>query len=1266
MRLLTVLLLAVALPAVAAEEDAVQFARRAADTADFHGGLVVHVGCGRGRLTAVLRLGERWQVHGVDTKPANIAAAREHIRGLGQYGPVAIDIFDGRRLPYVDNLVNLLVAEELGRVSMAEIMRVLCPRGVACVKTRGAWKQVVKPVPAEIDEWTHYLHDPSNNAVAHDTVVAPPRGMQWCGSPRYSRHHDRMSSLSALVSAGGRLFYIFDEAPPFSILVAPEWRLIARDAFNGTILWKRDIGQWHSHMHGLKNGPADLPRRLVATREYVFATLGIDAPVSALDAGAGELVREYEATAGATGIVVSAGTLFARIGSDAVAAVDVASGKRLWLKEGPVEKLTLAADEQHVVFLSGDRIVCLHRGDGALKWESKPVRRAETYPVRSAPTLVLHEDVVLFAASEFAANGNRSWKVDKNDTLVAVSLADGRELWQAPHPLCGYASPEDLFVIDGLVWAGETTSGHAKGTMTGRDLRTGEVKCQFDPDVSSYWFHHRCHRAKATERFLLTSRTGIEFVDFRNQRWHINHWVRGACLYGVMPANGMIYAPQHPCACFPESKLSGLNALSATPAQTGSNALPRLIRGPAYGAGGTPQPGQEDSGAWPTYRHDVGRSGVASTHVPGSLDTTWRAKLGGSVSSPVIAGGLVFVAQADTHTVHALDAATGEARWQFVAGADVDSPPTVYQGLVLFGSNGGHVYCLRASDGALVWRFRAAPADVRHMYFERLTSVWPVHGSVLVHDGVLWILAGRSMFLDGGLRLYRMDPHTGKVLSESVLDDRDPKGDGDLQVYARQLNMPVAMADILSCDGRQVYMRSQAFALDGRRCPPEALPYAGNPERYSVPSTQTPEQAHLFSPTGFLDDTWWHRTYWVYGSRFPGGWAGYPQAGKVAPAAKLLVVDRERVYGFGRLPKYYRWTTPIEHHLFATPKHTPITTRDMRSTSTVVRIANSPTLKCGKTPLTATAWVKPSGNNGVVLARGGRHHGYALLLRGRHPRFAIRLAGVARVATGPKRLPADQWIHLAGVLTDDKQLELYVDGQRVASANAKDFLKANPADSMQIGADEDTTVGDDQASVPFEGAIDEVRVYHRALPPTDIAHLAQAADAARAVVGAALAFTFDNGKAEDVSGNRNHGQIEGAKTVAGKVGKALRFEGPAKGEITIGADGRWMRRLPFFVRAMVLAGDTLFVAGPPDLVDEASVHRKLGDESTQQLLAEQKAAYRGARGAHLWAISSRDGKALATRELPALPSFDGLVAAYGRLYLTTADGSVLCLASAGE
>ena len=95
-------------------------------------------------------------------------------------------------------------------------------------------------------------------------------------------------------------------------------------------------------------------------------------------------------------------------------------------------------------------------------------------------------------------------------------------------------------------------SGNQSGEYTGRDPLTGEVKKQFYPDVpeGTYWFHHRCYQAKATEKYIMPSRTGIEYVDMEKQHWDLNHWVRGACLYGILPANGLLYSTPHACACY--------------------------------------------------------------------------------------------------------------------------------------------------------------------------------------------------------------------------------------------------------------------------------------------------------------------------------------------------------------------------------------------------------------------------------------------------------------------------------------------------------------------------------------------------------------------------------------------------------------------------------------------------------------------------------------------------------------------------------------------
>ncbi|KPK44165.1 MAG: hypothetical protein AMK72_12385 [Planctomycetes bacterium SM23_25] len=212
----------------------------------------------------------------------------------------------------------------------------------------------------------------------------------------------------------------------------------------------------------------------------------------------------------------------------------------------------------------------------------------------------------------------------------------------------------------------------------------------------------------------------------------------------------------------------------------------------------------------------------------------------------------------------------------------------------------------------MAWRFRAAPYDRRIVAREQLESAWPVHGSVLIHKDVLYVVAGRSMFLDGGLTLYRLNPLTGQMLSRVKMDEKDPNTGKDLHSHIKVLSMPVASADILSCDGKRIYMRSQAIDPDGKR---------GRVAQFDL-DEQRGEDVHLFAPNGFLDDDWWHRSFWVYGRAVLGG-PGYAATGKSAPSGKIMVLDNQNVYVFGRRAEYWRWTTPTEYRLFAVDRRLP-------------------------------------------------------------------------------------------------------------------------------------------------------------------------------------------------------------------------------------------------------------------------------------------------------------------------------------------------------
>jgi len=1252
-----------------------------------------------------MRTSDSYVVHGLDADPANVAKARAHVQELGSYGKVSIARLTGDRLPYIDNLVNLVVAEELGAVPETEVMRVLVPNGIAYVKQNGEWRKTVKPRPKTIDEWTHYLHDASNNAVSQDEVVGPPRRIQWVGSPRWTRHHDHMSSLSSLVSTNGRLFYIFDEGSTASIVLPSHWSLIARDAFNGTVLWKRPIAKWFTRLWPLKSGPALLTRRLVAVGDEVYVTLGLNAPVSTLDAATGETLRTYEGTKHVDEIIYSGGVLFvvvnktpdARWGGrrnstaeirrqvrsarwhgmeSTIVAIKAATGETLWQVDSRVSPSTLAADAERAYFHDGEKVVALGRASGTQAWASEPMPVWAPQSVHSyfVPVLVVYKDVVLWAGGEKSVPHRGG-----EDTMFALSAKTGKTQWSAPHAASGYQSAEDLLVAGGLVWTGATTNGRYDGVFRGHDPVTGEVKREFPPDVpeNTYWFHHRCHRGKGTEKYLLMSRTGLEFIDINAKSWEIHHWTRGACLTGVMPCNGMVYGPPHSCACYPETKTYGFTALA--PASASVDAWraqapkDRLERGPAYDELAARESAirNPQSDAWPTYRRDPTRNACTPVSVPTDLSPAWQRNLGGRLTSVVVAEGKLFVASVDTHTVHALDAGSGERAWSYTAGGRIDSPPTIWQGRCLFGSADGHVYCLRASDGVLAWRFRAAPADQRHMAFEQVESVWPVPGSVLVQDGVAWIVAGRQVFVDGGLWLYRLDAKTGQLLSTTRMDNKDPETGENLQIRHQVLQMPVGLPDILSSDGKRVYMRSQVFEMDGKRGP--LGPHTG--DRVLQATVQRGEGAHLFAPYGFVDGSWFHRSYWVYGRSFSGGHGGYYGAGKFAPSGRILAADAENVYGYGRKPQYLRWTTPLEYHLFATSNEPPelpeiaASRRGPMPTGSWIQVDKRASLDPSGKPLVIEALVKAEKPNGVVAAHGGPAHGYALYLKGGLPQFAIRVEGKAFVVSAEQKV-VGKWTHLAGVLTPEKKLEIYVDGKLAGAAEGGGFIASDPAQDMQVGADvgRGQGVGSYQSPGPFTGLIDEVRVFHGRVSAEEIVgHCTTPGNATAKEAKLVLHFDFEKGKAQDSSKKSNHGKLGTVKATEGKDGNAMQFDGKGGVKASGKRGGHFVQYTwsvdspPLFVRAMVKAGETLFLAGPRDVLDEGAAVGQLGDEAVQKALSEQDDALAGKQDALVLAVSAADGKTLAQLKLAATPTWDGMAAAAGRLYLSTTDGKVLCL-----
>jgi hypothetical protein len=100
----------------------------------------------------------------------------------------------------------------------------------------------------------------------------------------------------------------------------------------------------------------------------------------------------------------------------------------------------------------------------------------------------------------------------------------------------------------------------------------------------------------------------------------------------------------------------------------------------------------------------------------------------------------------------------------------------------------------------------------------------------------------------------------------------------------------------------------------------------------------------------------------------------------------------------------------------------------------------------------------------------------------------------------------------------------------------------------------------------------------------------------------------------------------------------------AKSKSAAGWVSKWSAKIPMTGKAMTLAGDTIFIAGAPLVFDPDDL----------------AATYEGRRGGVLWAASANNGSKIAKYTLDTLPAWDGIAAAYGKLFIVDQEGNVEC------
>ena len=753
-----------------------------------------------GQLATELAWGEGLTVH-VWNPSDNVASqARQIAVDEGIHGTRVI-AEHGRldRLPYAENTVDVLVAvadDTTEELSVSEVLRVLRPDGRAVLGTertpaalaewleqhgvRGAelhesaeasYATIVKPRPAGEGDWSHIEHGPDNNPVANDSLIKAPYMTKWLGTPYY------IAMPAVTVSAGGRIFLATGHIAHHEREEPWLNTLIARNGYNGTVLWQRKLpDNYLVHRSAF-----------IATADHLYMIDPDGSGCLVVDAHSGEERGRIEVP-GRRGqwkwMAISDGVLLALIGGDKdppqttivrskrshwswgdlskgyypdripwgfgqkIVAIDLETREPVWQhrEKTDIDSRGMVVGGGRVFYYCPDaQLGCLELASGEQVWtnpdeevrkliEEKGRGLSSTPGFRTMTFSLFTPDVLIYQGQT-------------RQNVVAVSTKYGTMLWNRQKTT---NNPNAISVDDNLILGiGE------QGSSLLVDPESGET-------LGDLGFAKRsCARLTATSDSLFCRGMpeGLTRFDLNTKQVNFNGAVRPSCNDGVVAANGLLYMGPWACDC--NLTLMGRVVMCSAgdfDFQRQGNSEPESLADDER-----VEEIASDDADWSTYRGNTARSAGTSVAIPTDAGRLWTftPRTAVAPTAATTAGGLIFTA-GDDGAVRAIDADTGHLRWEYHTAGAVRQSPTIAEDRAYFGSGDGYVYCLEAASGRALWRYRVAPIERRIPVYGSLSSTWPVHSGVLVEDGVAYAAAGIIDY--DGTYVVALDALSGELL----------------------------------------------------------------------------------------------------------------------------------------------------------------------------------------------------------------------------------------------------------------------------------------------------------------------------------------------------------------------------------------------------------------------------------------------------------------------------------------------------------------------
>lgn len=747
--------------------------------------------------------------------PEATSGLRARIVAAGLHGRVTVAEWDGERLPLVDNLAALVVADldRHTKVDREELLRVIRPTGTLLVGQRQQWTAVEKARPEGADDWPQYHYDAAMTDRSRDLLAGPAQGIQWLGG------HNSIQGAKMGVRIIGSQIVLVDERG-----------VVARDAFSGLPLWRRDdlhvdnryaflVDEQRVYLAAKPEDPKDFAPCMVGLdlksgRQSIEYTEGVKLGWAAVGLTAKEYqelnrtdrkqASELRETALKTYENVQArladGVLLQTLNEQLVA-LDAESGRRLWSKKLTEESLTVVdprrGEEQrvrhlwhHPLILDG-RVYAVEgepaRSWSYTHWPMGAVRAVHCLDLKSGRSQWIWQwpDSLGKPAAAYNMTPAGDWLglmlrtrvSQKSPPAIVFVRRDGKShkyVIETPYgkEIGGGHSHARLLFADGKVWVNGTTN-----PIGAIDLTQPEDKARWDLTYAKLPRPVGCTVTRATPNYIFGSLTTYSFDEESIQ--HTNA-ARSVCDVGATPAAGMTFITPTQCFCAPY--LPGFKAFHPRPF-AGQQTLDRLEKGTAGPAAKTDAPAD-----WPMYMANPRRGNWTDAKVPRKLKRIWTISPAtelpehpivaewrdnwytqGPITPLCVAEGVAVCGLVDQQQVVALDPAKGTELWRATVDGRVDTSPTIRDGLVYAGTRNGWVYALNRDTGQLAWRFFAAPRQDRMLAFGQLESRWPLHGSVLADKDGVWVIAGRHNDTDAGLWWWRLDAITGKPITSGRL-----------------------------------------------------------------------------------------------------------------------------------------------------------------------------------------------------------------------------------------------------------------------------------------------------------------------------------------------------------------------------------------------------------------------------------------------------------------------------------------------------------------